>query len=254
MTGRTSTNRTRLRIVLVLAAIALIAVAAYQIVVFKPSSVARKALQSDGVVHVTDAPRWWQLEPAQAVKRTPSVIFYPGFLADTASYAPWARELAEAGHAVYLVKMPLHLSPLGFNRASAIMKAHPDETFVIGGHSLGGATAARFAANHGEQLAGVFLMASFVGERTGQMVQELPVLQIAASKDGIVPLSRSKEEHEELPNRTEYVTIRGGNHQHFASFAERWQDYPSTITEQEQLHQVATIIREWLGRIETDNR
>lgn len=71
----------------------------------------------------------------------PNIIFYPGGLVDPASYSPLARTLAEQGHRVYIAKMPLNLAIFGQNKADSFIAEHPDEAYVIGGHSLGGAFA-----------------------------------------------------------------------------------------------------------------
>ncbi|MFC4102862.1 alpha/beta fold hydrolase [Paenibacillus xanthanilyticus] len=238
-------NRTLLLVCLL--AIAL--VTAYRIAVFEPSDKAIVALMSDSRVRVSSSSEWWLLEPAQGDRKSPGVIVYPGLLADAAGYSPWARMLAERGYPVYLVKMPLHFSPLAPERATHILNKHPREAFVIGGHSLGGAVAARYAASHRERVEGLFLIASFIDREAGKEVVGLPVLQVAATKDGIITLNVSDREREQLPGTTEYVNIRGGNHQQFASYAEEWQDYPPAISEAEQLSLTAGALENWLSHL-----
>ncbi|TYP71242.1 alpha/beta fold hydrolase [Paenibacillus methanolicus] len=240
----------RLRRTLFLACLLAIAlVAAYRIAVFEPSDKAILALMSDNRVRVSSSSGWWLLEPVQGVRKSPGVIVYPGLLADAAGYSPWARMLAERGYPVYLVKMPLNFSPLATERATRILNEHPQESFVIGGHSLGGAVAARYAAAHRERVKGLFLIASFIDREAGEDVGGMPVLQVAATKDGIVTLNVSDREREQLPGTTEYVNIRGGNHQQFASYAEEWQDYPPAISEAEQLSLTAGALEQWLSRL-----
>lgn len=240
----------RLRRALFLACLLAIAlVTAYRIAVFKPSDKAIVALMSDDRVRVSSSNEWWLLEPAQGAQKSPGVIVYPGLLADAAGYSPWARKLAERGYPVYLVKMPLNFSPLAPDRAMRILSDRPDKAFVIGGHSLGGAVAAQFAARHRQDVQGLFLIASFVDREAGKEVGSLPVLQVAATKDGIITLNVSDREHEQLPGTTEYVNIRGGNHQQFASYAEEWNDYPPAISEEEQHALTASALENWLSHL-----
>ncbi|MFB9327442.1 alpha/beta fold hydrolase [Paenibacillus aurantiacus] len=247
---RSSRFERRLRRSLFLVCLLTIAlVTAYRIAVFEPSDKAIVALMSDSQVRVSSSSDWWLLEPAHGARKSPGVIVYPGLLADAAGYSPWARMLAERGYPVYLVKMPLNFSPLAPGRASRIMNEHPGERFVIGGHSLGGAVAAQYAARHRDDIQGLFLIASFVDREAGKDIRGLPVLQVAATKDGIVTLNISDREREQLPGSTEYVNIRGGNHQQFASYAEEWADYPPAISEAEQISLTASALGNWLSQL-----
>ena len=82
-------------------------------------------------------------------------MFYPGAKVEETAYAPLLRAIAEAGMDACLVKMPFRLAIFGVDRADRVMAAHDYERWYIGGHSLGGAMAARYAAGHASRLAGV---------------------------------------------------------------------------------------------------
>ena len=58
--------------------------------------------------------------------------------------------------------MPLDLAVIGGNKADKIKEDFPDSDYVIGGHSLGGVMASRYAnKNHSDShLKGVFFMAA----------------------------------------------------------------------------------------------
>lgn len=85
-----------------------------------------------------------------------AVIFYPGALVKAEAYAPLARKVAAAGHPFYIARMPLNLAVIKGDAAEDIIRVHPKQSFVLGGHSLGGVMASRFAADHAGQLEGVF--------------------------------------------------------------------------------------------------
>ena len=142
--------------------------------------------------------------------------------------------------------MPLRLSLLGQNRALDVMAARPGESFVIGGHSLGGTAAVRFASAHPEKVKGVFLVAAFA-EKTGDLrAKKLPVLHIAATNDGIVHANLWRNHIGRLPADTEYVSVKGGNHIQFGSY--RWfpPDAPASLTEEEQQAAVSAAMQGWL--------
>ncbi|MFN8620533.1 MAG: alpha/beta hydrolase [Chloroflexota bacterium] len=77
-----------------------------------------------------------------AATPTAGFIFYPGGKVRPRRTRS-AQAIAEAGYLVAIVPMPLNLALLGANGADAVIAAYPDiDTWVIGGHSLGGAMAA----------------------------------------------------------------------------------------------------------------
>ncbi len=91
------------------------------------------------------------------------LIYYPGGLVDPEAYAVTAQGIADAGYLVVIPKMPLNLAFTGINRADRIRADFPEiESWVIGGHSLGGAMAAEYAKNHEDSLDGLIMYARTV--------------------------------------------------------------------------------------------
>ena len=89
----------------------------------------------------------WLYFPSKDTSK-PLIIFYPGALVEPESYSNWAETVAKAGYPVYIVKMPLDLAILAPNRGEKILAQQPNRDYVIGGHSLGGVMASRFANEH----------------------------------------------------------------------------------------------------------
>lgn len=90
------------------------------------------------------------------------LIFYPGGKVEYTAYAPLMRACAEKGILCVLVEMPFNLAVLDMNAADGIAEQYPDiDRWYIGGHSLGGAMAAAYAANHSGELDGLILLAAY---------------------------------------------------------------------------------------------
>lgn len=103
-----------------------------------------------------------------------SIIFYPGALVKPEAYSPLAKGIAAAGHPFYIAKMPFNLAVTKGDAAEEIIRVHPKQSFVLGGHSLGGVMASRYAVEHADQLEGVFFLASI---RMKKVVYERPLCQ-----------------------------------------------------------------------------
>ena len=92
-------------------------------------------------------------------KNDTALIFYPGALVAPASYSEWAQEVATKGYDVYVVHFPLNLAVLAPNAAEQIIKDHPQQNFVLAGHSLGGVMASRFVAENEQRIKGMIYLA-----------------------------------------------------------------------------------------------
>ena len=124
---------------------------------YHADAAAREALVSDGVVQVTTTDFGWLFD---GPSEDSALIFYPGGKVEAAAYAPLCQLFARSGADVCLVEMPVRLALFGRDKASGIMDFLEYDRWYLAGHSLGGVAAASYAAEHGDELAGLVLLAS----------------------------------------------------------------------------------------------
>jgi len=180
-------------------------------------------------------------------RKQPAVIFYPGALVSPASYSVWALQLAQHGISVYVMHFPLDLAVLAGNQASVVPK-QVRQNYVIGGHSLGGVMASRYAAQHRTTgLKGVFYLASYPDEKGQLKTSGLPVLSVTASRDGVLNWHRYRDSRRYLPTNTRYLTIKGGNHGGFGSYGQQKGDHQATISNASQQRQISAALISWLN-------
>lgn len=198
-----------------------------------PEQVALDALVSDEVVTV-DEGDWLIFEPVESAAET-GLIFYPGGYVDPRAYAPAAREIAAAGYLVVVPTMPLNLAVLGANTAADIIEAYPEiNQWAIGGHSLGGAMAAQFAANNPEIIDGLVLWASYPAGNNDLSQSDLQVVSIYGTADGVSEPETVEASRARLPAATEWVPIPGGNHAQFGWYGPQNGDLAPQIDHLEQ--------------------
>ena len=203
------------------------------------------ALESDADVRVSDDD-WMVFTPVDTETQI-GVIIYPGGRVDPRAYAPLAKEIARAGYFVVLPPMPLNLAFTGINVADEIMEASPDiDNWYVGGHSLGGAMAAEFAAANAEKIDGLFLWASYSAESTDlSTIPNLKVLSICGTEDGGVEEVRLSRERS--PEDVVWVEMEGANHAQFGWYGTQPGDGVATITREAQQE---WILEETLAFIE----
>lgn len=213
---------------------------------YQPDQAAALAMQGGEGITVMDTGDWIAFEGGET--HDPGVIFYPGALVKPESYAPLARSLAGSGYRVFIARMPLNLAVSDMERANQVLKAYPNQAFVIGGHSLGGAMAARYAAKHPDRIYGVYLLGAYP-DRSGSLKEAgIPVLSLLGSRDGVINREKLELGKKYLPDDTMYMSIEGGNHAQFGSYGPQDGDGPAAISPQEQWQQTAAALKDWIMR------
>lgn len=172
------------------------------------------------------------------------LIFYPGARVPVRAYAPEALEIAEDGYEVFLVSAPLNLAVLGWKKAGGIITTQPEEKdWVIGGHSMGGAMAARFVARTDYSVEGLLLWASYP-QKGESFSGDLKVLSITGGRDGIINEAKVARSRKQLPGGTEFVEIAGGNHSQFGWYGFQSGDGQAGISREEQME---ILVEETVG-------
>ena len=173
---------------------------------------------------------------------TTALAFYPGGKVQAEAYMPLLRRVARDGADCYLVKMPFNLAVFGVNRVEGVMAAHPHDRWLLAGHSLGGAMAARWAAAHPGRLDGLVLLAAYPDR---PLPEELPVLVLYGSEDGVLNRSNLEKSASLLPPDAVVRQLPGGNHANFGSYGAQGGDGIATVTPEAQWEWTA----EWIGRM-----
>lgn len=230
--------RVVLIVVLALLAAGAIVAAVYLNTGYSAGAEAQAALQSDKHVAVsTQDDGDIVFEPAEVKDVKAGLIFYPGGRVDYKAYAPLMRQCAERGFLCILIKMPFNLAVFDQGAANGEQDAFPQvKHWYIGGHSLGGAIAARYAANHAQDYDGLFLCAAYSTDdlsNTG-----LKVLSVYGSEDGVLNRDAYEQDKKNIPQATEDI-IQGGCHSYFGDYGMQNGDGTPTITEDEQIRQAS---------------
>lgn len=214
---------------------------------YAPAEEAETALISSGEVTVEQNENWISFEPS--ITKGASIIFYPGALVKPEAYSPLAKSIAAAGHPFYIAKMPLNLAVIKGDAADEIIRVHPKQSFVLGGHSLGGVMASRYAIEHADQLEGLFFLASYPDEKGSLRETTLSVLSVVGTEDQVIDRDSYNKGRSYLPDNTVYSSIVGGNHAQFGSYGPQKGDGEATISEEEQQNDTVRAMLDWLGNL-----
>lgn len=207
---------------------------------------ASAALQPDELVQVTEQNGWMIFQPAAGEPST-GFIFYPGGRVDARAYAPLLRDIAAQGYLAVIVPMPLNLAIFGVNAAADVQAAFPNiQTWAVGGHSLGGAMAARYA--QANPVAGLVLWASYPDIDLSQ--KPLAAVSIYGTRDGVANAESLQNSRALMPTGTRWAAIEGGNHSGFGSYGLQPGDNEATISADEQRAQIVAVTVELLASLQ----
>ncbi len=165
-------------------------------------------------------------------------IFYPGGLVKPAAYIPLAAALAKDCHKVLVAKMPFDLAVLNSDLANGLQDQYASQTqkWLMGGHSLGGAMAAKVIKNNTHRYQGLVLLAAYPAESDSLANTDVPVLSVSASNDGLATPAKVEATKGYLPESTTYIQIAGGNHAQFGDYGPQANDGEATISGPDQLN------------------
>jgi len=173
---------------------------------------------------------------SSSVPSDTAIIFYPGAKVEAEAYLPLLDQIRQTGVTCILVHMPFHMAIFDADAAEGVMEQFPDmQHWYMAGHSMGGAMASRFAADHPEEIDGLILLGAYI---YGDYPDE-KTLTVYGS------LNQSVEDH--IDYTENIVEIEGGNHAQFGNYGPQKGDLPATISAAEQQAQTVDAIEQFLG-------
>ena len=201
---------------------------------YRADDVAIEIMQSDSEISIQD--NYMVLSPA--APSDTALIFYPGAKVEYIAYLPIMEKIKEScGITCILVKMPFNMAIFNSNAADNIIDKYPKiKNWYIGGHSMGGAMASSYAANHKDKIKGLILMGAYIyGDYPDQNT-----LTVYGTFNTSVA---------EKINYTEnIIVIEGGNHAQFGNYGKQKGDPDATISSEEQQKITVEVISDFLAK------
>jgi len=207
--------------------------------------VALSALESTDSVTITQD-KWIVFE---SVKETDTgLIFYPGGLVEPTAYAPILHQIAEKGVLVIITPMPLNLAIFNTGAANAVIDVYPYiSTWILAGHSLGGASAAIFAENYPNRIDAIALWDSYPADSADLSDNTISVISIFGTTNNIPNTENFEDKKHLLPADTIFFGIEGANHAQFGDYGPQKGDVVASMSLAEQHEQVVEIMLDFIN-------
>lgn len=168
------------------------------------------------------------------------LVFFPGAKVEPAAYAARLADLvAEDGITVVIAKPWLGLALLDRRDLETFTAAADDvETWMVGGHSLGGVRACQLAADADA----LVLLGSYCANDLS--ATDLPVLSISGSEDGLSTPQKIDDARDLLPDDAQMLEIPGASHASFGDYGPQDGDGTASIEDAEMTEQVTEAVLE----------
>lgn len=200
---------------------------------YRAEDVALEVLAQDSTIEVQD--NLTILSPSYPTDT--AIIFYPGAKVEAEAYLPLLDQIRQTGVTCILVHMPFHMAIFDVNAAEEVMEQFPEyRHWYMAGHSMGGAMASQFAADHPDEVDGLILLGAYL---YGDYPPE-NTLTIYGS------LNQSVEDN--IDYTENIVEIQGGNHAQFGNYGPQKGDLPATISAEEQQKQTVEAMEAFLAQ------
>lgn len=176
-----------------------------------------------------------------------AIIFYPGAKVEAEAYLPLLDQIRQTGITCILVDMPFHMAIFDSDAAEDVMTQFPEiEHWYLAGHSMGGAMASKFAAEHPDEVDGLILMGAYI---YGDYPDE-DTLTIYGS------LNQSVEDH--IDYTENIVEIEGGNHAQFGNYGLQkvilWLKFPQRSSRNKQSKQLRPFWKSAIRQIHKEKK
>ena len=208
--------------------------------------VALSALESTDSVTITQD-KWIVFTPV--TETDTGLIFYPGGLVEPTAYAPILHQIAENGVLVIITPMPLNLAILNTGAANAVIDAYPYiSTWILAGHSLGGASAAIFAENNPNRIDDIALWDSYPPNSADLSDNTISVISIFGTTNNFPNTKNFNDKKYLLPEDTIFIGIEGANHAQFGDYGPQKGDVVASMSLAEQHEQVAELMLDFINQ------
>jgi hypothetical protein len=194
-------------------------------------------VRADQAIEITDGDGAIVLSPADGASEV-GLVYVPGAKVDPWAYAYKLSGLvAEDDITVVITKLWLNLAFFDLRPLSAFTDLAPEvDTWLVGGHSLGGVRACQLATDAD----GLALFGSYCASDLSE--SGLPVVSVSGSEDGLSTPDKIADARPLLPDDAEMHEIEGASHSSFGDYGLQAGDNIPTISDDDMRDQLTQLV------------
>jgi hypothetical protein len=187
-----------------------------------------EVFRDDGI-QVTEVEGSIVMEAADGRGET-GILYFPGARVNPYSYLYPLSEIAASGVTVVIMDPLMNMALFDTRSVEELALAAPEvNDWVLSGHSLGGVRACMLAQH--PDVVGLVLMGSYCA--TDISALDIPMLQVLASKDGLIDTEAVSASASLLPDSARTIMLEGASHASFGTYGDQPGDGTATLNRAE---------------------
>ncbi|WP_345803484.1 alpha/beta hydrolase [Microbacterium sp. AZCO] len=204
------------------------------------------AVKADDRIVITDDDAGILMQPAEGGSDV-GLVFIPGAKVDAWAYASKLSGIvAEDNVTVVITKPWLNLAFFDLRPLGSFTALAPEiDTWMVGGHSLGGVRSCMLAS----QAQGLVLFGSYCSNDLSTW-KDFPVLSIGGSLDALSTPEKIADNRHLLPADAEMAQIDGASHSSFGDYGLQDGDNTPTISDEDMIDQLTQLVRSFTPQLQ----
>lgn len=187
------------------------------------------------------------MSPSEQVEPS-GLVFFAGAKVEPEAYEATFRETVAAGQTVVIVQSLLNLPLFETRPLSDFTSVAPEvDSWAVGGHSMGGVKACMFADSEPDVVEALVLFASYCADDSLASRDDLVVLSLSATNDGLATPEKIEASIPDLPERTRIEAIEGAVHAQFGAYGEQPGDGTPTISDEQARVEITKALEALVG-------
>lgn len=177
------------------------------------------------------------------------LVVYTGARVRPHAYTWIGAALAPVGVRTLIPTFPLDLAVFDRDRASTLVRrmGQGEARVMLAGHSLGGAMAAAHLEAAPDTADALVLMGAYPGRGVDLSARDLPVLALAAERDGLATMQEVRDGMARLPGRAGIEVIDGAVHAFFGRYGMQRGDGTPTVPRAVAEAEIAGALEAFVG-------
>lgn len=197
-------------------------------------------IMSDDRVTISEERDHFVITPASLDPDAFPVIFYPGGLVAPEAYLyKMGMTAARQETTAYIIKAPFNAAIFNIDAAEKIIERYNLEQVWVGGHSLGGIAACRYAAMNKENIYGLFLFGSYCDQTIIDF--EGPVVSAIGLQDLIINRDNYDAAKSQMPSTATVLEIEDLNHSAFGNYGLQDGDGESNLSDEQVIMIISAV-------------
>lgn len=197
-------------------------------------------IMTDDRIAVSEKRNYFRITPVSPDPAATTIIYYPGGLVAPEAYLyKMGMVASKLNTDIFIIKAPFNAAIFNTGAAGKIIESYGIEQAWVGGHSLGGIAACRYASANPDHVYGLYLFGSYCDQDISGFTGR--VVSLMGLNDLIINRDNYSEAKTKLPPGSDIIEIEGLNHSDFGNYGLQKGDGESKLDNKQVIEIISSV-------------